>query len=69
VCDECQTALVIRPDDEANKVRNRLEVYAAETHPIVRYYRDLGVLTAVDGSKGIAEVYEEIKAVYRAKMV
>ncbi len=69
LCDNCQAPLVVRPDDELEKVRTRLDIYAAETHPVVNYYQGLGLLKAVDGSQGIAAVYEQIKVMFRTKMV
>lgn len=68
VCDRCGTALQVRPDDQRDKVMKRLEVFAEETMPIVRYYQDLGLYTAVDGDQGIDAVYREITEIFQAKM-
>jgi adenylate kinase len=38
VCDRCGGALVQRKDDDPDTVRRRLEVYAAETAPLIEYY-------------------------------
>jgi len=38
-CDRCGTALVHRADDKAETVKNRLKVYAAQTQPLIDWYR------------------------------
>lgn len=47
VCDRCGGETVQRPDDGEATVRNRLEVYRAQTEPLVAYYRERGVLVDV----------------------
>jgi adenylate kinase len=39
-CDKCGGELYQRPDDREESVRKRLEVYFAETAPLIDYYRD-----------------------------
>ena len=48
LCDNDQTPLARRPDDEESVVRNRLEVYKRKTQPIEDYYRREGLLTEVN---------------------
>lgn len=50
VCDACGTLLVERADDRPETVTERLRVYAAETAPLVAYYRSRGLLLEVDGT-------------------
>lgn len=38
-CDRCGAALVHRADDKAETVKNRLKVYAAQTQPLIDWYR------------------------------
>ncbi|NJD20635.1 MAG: adenylate kinase [Gemmatimonadetes bacterium] len=38
-CDRCGAALVQRADDTADTVKNRLKVYAAQTAPLIAWYR------------------------------
>jgi len=52
--------LVQRPDDKAETIRTRLNVYEKETAPLVGYYQR-GRLTAVDGLAAIPEVTDRIK--------
>lgn len=65
VCDACGSALVRRKDDEPEVVTRRLETYAAETKPLVVYYKTRGVLQEVDASGGMDEVTASIEKVCR----
>jgi len=63
VCDKCGTPLQQRSDDiEMGTVTKRLEVYAAETNPLLHYYRERGLLVNVDGQRDRNEVFREISA-------
>ena len=53
VCDECGGALLIRKDDEAETVRNRLTVFHRETEPLKDFYMARGILIVVDNMPGI----------------
>jgi adenylate kinase len=64
VCDRCgSTEFKRRPDDRADTVKNRLEVYHAQTAPLLPYYKAKGVLSSVDGMAEIAEVGRQIDAI------
>lgn len=63
--DTCPTSggtcdLYQRPDDRAEAVENRLNVYATQTEPLVGYYRAQGLLRPIDGERDQDEVYEQI---------
>jgi len=45
-----------RADDRAEVVHERLRVYREATEPLVGYYRERGLLRAVDGDQPIAVV-------------
>jgi adenylate kinase len=49
ICDNCGAALVQRPDDTEEVIRERLRVYAQQTLPVADAYRGKGLLVAVDG--------------------
>jgi len=49
-----------RADDNPQTVRNRLEVFAEATHPLVDYYRGRGLLHVVDASVGADAVTAQI---------
>jgi adenylate kinase len=61
VCDKCGGELYQRDDDSEATVRNRLEVYRAQTEPLIDYYELAGVVARVDGAKTPDEVYEDIR--------
>ncbi len=55
-CDRCRGELYQRPDDRAETVKKRLEVYFAETAPLIEYYRQQGKLLEIDGEGSIDTV-------------
>jgi adenylate kinase len=62
VCDVCgSTEFVRRKDDDAETVRTRLEAYAAQTAPLLPYYRAKGLVRTVDGMTSIDEVQAAIR--------
>src|SRR5699024_9877866 len=60
ICDLDGGKLYQREDDNPDTVANRLEVNIKQTTPLLNFYKELGVLSTVDGSKDIDEVFEEI---------
>lgn len=60
VCDVCGGELYQRDDDREEVVRRRLEVYAAQTAPLVEHYRSKGLLKRLDGQKNIDQVTDQI---------
>ncbi|HEY83444.1 MAG TPA: adenylate kinase [Dehalococcoidia bacterium] len=61
-CDKCGGELYQRPDDAPETVKKRLEVYAAETAPLIDYYARSGKLLEVDGEASVEEVTRRIVA-------
>jgi adenylate kinase len=62
VCDVCgSTEFKRRADDNEETVRKRLEVYRADTAPIIPIYEARGLLHRVDGMADIAHVTEAIE--------
>jgi len=57
VCDACGGETVQRADDREETVRRRLEVYAEQTAPLVRFYERAGLLRRVPGTGTIAEIF------------
>ncbi len=60
VCPACKGNLIVREDDKEHTVRNRLDVYAKTTLPLVDYYANQGKLVTVDGNGSIDVVYDRI---------
>lgn len=56
VCDSCGGKLIQRKDDQAETVQNRLNVYQAETAPLVDYYKSKGILHDVEDQAEISAV-------------
>jgi adenylate kinase len=50
-----------RSDDTIEVIQHRLAVYCAETHPLIDYFRDRGILVPVDGNQPPDEVYARIR--------
>ena len=59
-CDNCGGELYQRPDDTIETVKKRLEVYFAETAPLIDYYAQMGKLSEVDGEGDVDEVTRRI---------
>ena len=59
-CDKCGGELYQRPDDAVETVKKRLEVYFAQTTPLIDYYTRAGKLLDVDGDGSIDGVSERI---------
>ncbi len=55
VCNACGSALVIRKDDEAETVLNRLSVYHEQTEPLKDFYKAAGKLLIVEGQEELAD--------------
>ena len=69
MCDVCGAELYQRSDDNETTVRNRLEVYRAQTEPLVGYYDGRGVLRTVDGGgKMPDEVFAPGRAAPRGRL-
>ncbi len=60
VCDDTGDALVQRPDDAPQVVRNRLKVYRRDTAPLVDHYEAGGTLRRVGGDGDIQSVTQRI---------
>lgn len=61
VCDVCGGVVARRSDDNEASVRQRFQVYAERTLPVIEYYAARNVLERVDGSGPAAQVYERLK--------
>ncbi len=59
-CDKCDGELYQRADDSAETVRRRLDVYRAETAPLIDYYKKAGKLIEINGAGDIAKISNSI---------
>ncbi len=60
ICDRCGEPVVLRDDDKPETVKKRLDVYHAQTKPLIDYYGDQGILKTVDGTLPMETVFDEI---------
>lgn len=59
-CDICDNELIQRKDDTEATVKERLEVYSKQTYPLINYYKDNGIISEVNGTESIDEVFGNI---------
>lgn len=60
VCDVCGEALILRDDDKEETVQKRLDVYHAQTQPLIEFYTKKGILKTVDGTQDMMDVFQAI---------
>ncbi|HEX4152997.1 MAG TPA: adenylate kinase [Steroidobacteraceae bacterium] len=61
-CDKCDgSKLIQRPDDKEEVIGKRLEVFEAQTKPLIKYYEERGLLRVVDADADMQTVFESIK--------
>ncbi len=60
ICDVCGGELYQREDDKEETVRKRLEVYHAQTQPLIEYYKNKGLLVTAVGQEEIADTTKEV---------
>ena len=60
ICDACGSELILRDDDKPETVLNRLNVYHAQTQPLIDFYTAKGVLKDVDGTQDMMDVFGAI---------
>ncbi|MCS5695839.1 MULTISPECIES: adenylate kinase [Desulfofundulus] len=66
-CNNCGGELYQRSDDNEEAVANRLDVYEAQTQPLIDYYAGKGLLKNINGDQEIKKVLEDILACLKAK--
>ena len=59
-CEVCGEKLILRDDDKPETVQKRLNVYHEQTQPLIDYYTKAGILTTVDGTIDIEDVFQTI---------
>jgi adenylate kinase len=62
VCDQDGSRLIQRDDDKEATIRRRLEVYHAQTEPLIAYYDKQGMLRRFDGLRSVEDVHAHIRA-------
>jgi adenylate kinase len=67
-CDKCGGELYQRSDDSEETVKDRLNIFFAQTVPILDYYRKQNKLIRVNGNLGMQDVASEIISALKAKV-
>jgi len=62
VCDQDGARLIQREDDREETLRHRLEVYHAQTEPLIAFYDRTGLLRRFDGTRSADEVHAHLRA-------
>ena len=60
-CEKCGGEYAVRADDaDENAIRARLSTYNDKTKAVIEYYRALGKLEVIDGSRDVNDVFESV---------
>ena len=68
MCDKCGADVIQRDDDNEATIANRLSVYRKNSEPLIDYYRSMGLLVEVQGTKPIDEVFGDVRAFIEGKL-
>jgi len=60
ICDECGGELYQRDDDSEETMKKRLDVYEAQTSPLIAYYTQESLLRSISGSGSISDIQQKI---------
>lgn len=63
ICDICGSDIIQRDDDTEITVNKRLDIYEAQTLPLIEYYKSRDLLSEVDGTQAINDVFESVSKV------
>jgi adenylate kinase len=61
-CTQAGGELIQREDDNEETIGNRLDVYRAQTEPLIEFYRGKDKLKVIDAAGSIDEVYDRFVA-------
>jgi adenylate kinase len=62
ICDQDGSRLIQRDDDKEETISRRLEVYHAQTEPLIGYYDETGLLRRFDGTRSSDDVHAHVRA-------
>lgn len=60
VCPKCGGKIIIREDDKPKAIKKRLKIFNQQTKPLIKFYKNKGVLVEVDGEPPIPVVWRNI---------
>lgn len=61
LCDQDNSKLIIRKDDQPQAIKKRLELYHKQIDPIINYYQKKDLLIKINGEQSIEGVTQDIK--------
>ena len=61
ICDVCGKVLIQRDDDKEDVIKHRLEVYRAQTEPLLERYRSRGLIVETSGEVEMNELPAHLK--------
>ncbi|HEY6874004.1 MAG TPA: adenylate kinase [Geobacteraceae bacterium] len=67
VCDECGGTLYQRDDDSEETMRKRLDVYEAQTAPLIAYYAKESLLRTIDGIGAIDDIQRNLLGILEGR--
>lgn len=67
VCDVCGGELTQRKDDNEESLKVRLDEYAKNTEPVIAYYEEKNMVSRIDASKSMKEIWPELKEALKNK--
>lgn len=67
VCDKCNGELFQRGDDKEETIKKRLDVYDAQTAPLIDYYQKKGILKSVAGTGNINDIFKKVCNILEGK--
>lgn len=61
-CPSCGSidSFIKRKDDEADVIKNRLDIFHKTTKPVLAYYKEHGIVHSIDGTLTVDEITNEI---------
>ena len=59
-CKKCGGELIIRPDDQPDAIKKRIDSYFKETEPVIKLYKKAGYLIEINGEPKVEEVDKEV---------
>src|SRR3989337_1519109 len=60
VCDKCGGEVFERDDDKEETIRKRLDVYDAQTAPLISYYSKKGIIKSIAGTGSIEDIFKKV---------
>ena len=64
ICTLCGGELYVRDDDKPEAIKHRLEVYRAQTAPLIDFYRSKNLLKNIDAKPATEIIMESFKAAF-----